>query len=80
MEKLKLGINIVIALSLVGIAVALMTMATEYATKKSWSYGSDTYIRGDFSTYEECIKNELFYYKVKLDREIEPYGTSCEYR
>lgn len=67
MEKLKIGINAVIAISLMVIAFASITLEIDFITKKSWSFlaNNGTYTMGSYPTLEVCLKDAAVYHKLE---------------
>jgi len=81
MEKLKIGINFVIAISLIAIAVILISQSI---SEKSYGYrsydinGNKIYI-GVYLTLESCIKDEMLFNEI-YNRTISPENTTCTYQ
>lgn len=80
MEKLKIGINIIMAFSFVIIAFSLFMIATNGIAQKGWSFRSGDY-HGSYPTYKQCMEEELLYWRSKAPfMKIEVDDLTCEYR
>ena len=78
MERLKIAINVVIALLLAVVVATLITKAIDFTTKKSWSY--DYYGGGSYPTLEICTEEEMLVRNIREDEDMKPYSTTCRYR
>ena len=80
MEKLKTGIHIIAAVSLVIIAASLFMIAKNGIHQKAWSFKSDDY-HGSYPTYQKCIEEEVIYWRAKAPfMKLEVDALTCEYR
>ena len=78
MERLKIAINIVIALLLIVLVVTLMSRAIESTTNNSWSYDYNS--GGRYPTLEICIEEEMLVRNIRENEDTKPYSTTCRYR
>lgn len=82
MEKIKLIINGVMAISLLVIAIAVISKAI---TTKSWKYNTSNTLNGewigDYPTRLQCMEDEFIAYEISFRKDkYSKYKTACRYR